>query len=260
MKRTDLTFLFLPVWKRNLIVYRRTWKISFMVPLLEPLFYLAAFGIGLSGLIGDVVYAGDRLSYIQFIAPALLATAIMFNAFFENTYASFVRMYYQKSFDAMLATPLSLEEVVTAEIVWGATKSMLAAVIILGIISVLGFAVYPWALLVIPLAFLGGVVFGSAGMFFTGITPSIDMFNLPFFLLVTPLFLFSGTFFPVSSLPEWGQYLARISPLYHLVELTRLCTMGRMESNLLVSLFYLMGFAAVFYFLSIRSMRKRLIK
>ena len=88
----------------------------------------------------------------------------------------------------------------------------------------------------------------------------ISVFNLPFFLLVTPLFLFSGTFFPVASLPEWGQHLARISPLYHLVELTRLCTMGRMESNLLVSLFYLKGFATVFYFLSIRSMRNRLIK
>jgi len=260
MKRSDLTFLFLPVWKRNLIVYRRIWKVNFMVPLLEPLFYLAAFGIGLSGLIGDVVYAGQELSYIRFIAPALLATAMMFNAFFETTYASFVRMYYQKTFDAMLSTPLSLEEVITAEIVWGATKSMLAAAIILGVISAFGYAAYPWALLVIPLAFLGGMVFGSAGMFFTGITPSIDMFNLPFFLLVTPLFLFSGTFFPVSSLPAWGQYLAQVSPLYHLVELTRLVTMGRMESDPLLSLSYLAVFAAVFYFLSIRSMRKRLIK
>lgn len=260
MKRSDLTLLLLQVWKRNLIVYRRIWKINFMVPLFEPLFYLAAFGVGLSGLIGDVSYAGEELSYIRFIAPALLATAMMFNAFFETTYASFVRMYYQKTFDAMLATPLSLEEVITAEIVWGATKSMLAAAIILGVISVFGYAAYPWALLVIPLAFLGGMAFGSVGMYCTGIIPSIDMFNLPMFLFVTPLFLFSGTFFPVSGLPDWGQYLALASPLYHLVELTRLATMGRMESNILFSLLYLVFFAILFYFLSIRAMRNRLIK
>ncbi len=260
MKRFDLSLLFLSVWKRNLIVYRRIWKVNFMVPLFEPLFYLAAFGIGLSGLIGDVVYAGLDLSYIRFIAPALLATSVMFNAFFETTFASFVRMYYQKTFDAMLSTPLSLEEVITAEIVWGATMSMLAATIILVIISALGFVVYPWGLLVIPLGFLGGLAFGSMGMFFTGIIPSINMFNLPMFLLVTPLFLFSGTFFPVSGLPVWGQYLACISPLYHLVELTRLLTMGIMESNPLISNVYLTGFALIFYFLAIRAMRKRLIK
>ncbi|WP_035244256.1 ABC transporter permease [Desulfonatronovibrio hydrogenovorans] len=260
MKRSDLTLLFVPVWKRNLIVYRRIWKVNFMVPLFEPLFYLAAFGVGLSGLIGDVSYAGQEFSYIRFIAPALLATAMMFNAFFETTYASFVRMYYQKTFDAMLATPLSLEEVITAEIVWGATKSMLAATIILGVISAFGYAVYPWALLVIPLAFLGGMAFGSVGMYCTGITPSIDMFNLPMFLFVTPLFLFSGTFFPVSGLPAWGQYLALVSPLYHLVELTRFVTTGSMESSIVLSLSYLVAFAVLFYFLSIRAMRRRLIK
>jgi lipooligosaccharide transport system permease protein len=260
MKNFNLSLLFFPVWKRNLIVYRRIWKVNFLVPLLEPLFYLAAFGVGLSGLIGDVVYSGHELGYIRFIAPALLATAVMFNAFFETTYASFVRMYYQKTFDAMLSTPLSLEEVITAEIVWGATKSMLASGIILMVISLFGFVSYPWGLMVVPMAFVGGFAFGSVGMYFTGITPSIDMFNLPIFLFVTPLFLFSGTFFPVSGLPVWGQYLANISPLYHLVELTRLVTMGRMESNPFLSIAYLLIFALVFYFLSIRAMRKRLIK
>jgi len=260
MKKIDLTLLFLQVWKRNLIVYRRIWKINFLVPLFEPLFYLAAFGVGLSGLIGDVVYSGHELSYIRFIAPALLATAVMFNAFYETTFSSFVRMYYQKTFDAMLSTPLSLEEVITAEIVWGATKSMMAATIILAVISAFGYVTYPWGLLVIPLAFLGGLGFGSVGMFFTGITPTIDMFNLPMFLFVTPLFLFSGTFFPVSGLPGWGQQIALISPLYHVVELTRLLTMGRMESNPFLSLTYLLIFFLVFYFLSIRVMRKRLIK
>lgn len=260
MKSLDLSWRLFGVWRRNLIVYRRIWKVNFLVPLFEPLFYLAAFGVGLSGLVGEVIYAGEEISYIRFIAPALLATAIMFNAFFETTYASFVRMYYQKTFDAMLATPLSLNEVITAEIVWGATKSLLAAAIILLVITSLGFVNSPLALLVLPLAFLGGLAFGAAGMFFTGITPSIDMFNLPIFLFVTPLFLFSGTFFPVAGLPPWGQNLALLSPLYHLVELTRYLTMGRMETGALLSIGYLAGFALVFYFLSLKTMRRRLIK
>lgn len=251
---------FLRVWHRNLVVYRRIWMVNFMVPLLEPLFYLLAFGIGFSGLIGDVSYAGSETSYVAFIAPALLSTAIMFNSFYETTFASFVRMYYQKTFDALLATPLSLEEVIAAEIVWGATKSVLAAALMLAVIALFGLVRFPEGLLILPLAFLGGMAFGAVGMYFTGITPSIDMFNLPIFLFVTPLFLFSGTFFPVAGLPQWGQAMAAISPLYHLVELSRLAAMGRMEAGLFVSLAYLTAFGALFFFLAVRVMRRRLIK
>lgn len=251
---------FLRVWQRNLVVYRRIWAINFMVPLLEPLFYLLAFGIGFSGLIGDVEYAGLKTSYVAFIAPALLATAMMFNSFYETTFASFVRMYYQKTFDALLATPLSLEEVITGEIVWGATKSVLAAALMLVVISLFGLVRLPEGLLILPLAFLGGLAFGAVGMYFTGITPSIDMFNLPIFLFVTPLFLFSGTFFPVAGLPEWAQYVAVLSPLYHVVELSRLAVMGRMESGFFFSLAYLAVFSAAFFLLAMRAMRRRLIK
>lgn len=251
---------FLRVWQRNLMVYRRTWLINFMVPLLEPLFYLLAFGIGFSGLIGNVDYAGKTMSYVAFIAPALLAIAMMFNAFYETTFASFVRMYYQKTFDALLATPLSLEEVITGEIVWGATKAILASALMLVIIGLFGLIRFPEGLLILPLAFLGGMAFGALGMYVTALTPSIDMFNLPIFLLITPLFLFSGTFFPVAGLPGWGQIVAQVSPLYHLVELSRLTTEGHMEANPIFSLTYLLLFATFFFFLAVRAMRRRLIK
>ncbi len=98
---------FVRVWQRNLTVYQKIWKISFVPPLCEPLFYLLAFGIGFGALVGTITYQGLALSYLMFLAPALLAITIMNNAFFENTYASFVRMYHQKTFDAMLTTPLS---------------------------------------------------------------------------------------------------------------------------------------------------------
>ena len=117
---------FLRVWQRNLTVYQKIWKISFVPPLFEPLFYLLAFGIGFGALVGKIKYQGLEVSYLVFIAPALLAINIMNNAFFENTYASFVRMYHQKTFDAMLATPLSIDEIITGEIIWGATKYVIA--------------------------------------------------------------------------------------------------------------------------------------
>ena len=140
-------------------MYRKIWLVNFLVPLFEPLLYLAAFGIGLSALIGKVSYHGTELSYIEFIAPALLAITIMYNAFFENTYASFVRMYYQKTFDAMMATPLSLEDIIAGEIVWGATKSVIAAAIMLAVISLFGLVHFPHGLSDIAHLFSGRACF-----------------------------------------------------------------------------------------------------
>ena len=255
----DISWRFLSVWRRNLIVYRRIWKVNFLVPLLEPAFYILAFGLGFQGLIDDLRYGGAQLPYIRFMAPALIAIAIMYNAFFETTYASFVRMYYQKTFDGMMTTPLSLEEIILAEIVWSATKATLAATLMMAVLALFGFVALPSGLLIIPLAFLGGLAFGSIGMFFTGITPSIDMFNLPIFLFISPMFLFSGTFFPAAGLPAWAKGTALLFPLYHLVELTRRCSLGFGEINPWISLGYLCCFALCFLALGLHTMRKRLI-
>ena len=257
---TNLSWRFLTVWRRNLVVYRRIWKVNFLVPLLEPAFYILAFGLGFQGLIEGLSYAGQPMAYTRFMAPALVAISIMYNSFFETTYASFVRMYYQKTFDGLMATPLSLEEIILAEIVWSATKATAAALIITTVLGLFGFVAFPHCLLILPLAFLGGLAFGSVGMFFTGFTPSIDMFNLPFFLFITPMFLFSGTFFPTAALPTWAQHAASILPLYHLVELSRFCCLGLMEANPLVSLAYLACFALIFLVVGLRAMRRRLIK
>jgi lipooligosaccharide transport system permease protein len=255
----NISWRFIRVWNRNVLVYRKIWLVNFFVPLLEPLLYLAAFGVGLSALIGKVSYNGDELPYIVFIAPALLAITIMYNSFFENTFASFVRMYYQKTFDAMMATPLSLEDIITGEIVWGATKSVIAAAIMLMVISFFGLAHYPHALLILPLSFLGGLAFGAAGMVCTGIVPSIDMFNLPIFLFITPMFLFGGTFFPSSALPGWAQKLSYGLPLTHLVDLCRAFCLGRMTATLIWSILYLVIFVVLLFPLALVVMRRRLI-
>lgn len=260
MIRWNISRRFLKVWERNLRVYRRTWAISFVPPLLEPVLYLLAFGVGLSALVGSVQYRGAQIHYVAFIAPALLSINIMYNAFFENTYASFVRMYYQKTFDAMLATPLSLEEVITGEIAWGATKSLVATVLMQSVVSLFGLVDYPQGLLILPLAVLGGLAFGSLGMLFTAIVPHIEMFNLPIFLLISPMFLFSGTFFPLEVLPDWVTPLAWALPLTHLVEASRSMALGQLRMELIWHVLYLVGMSAVIFPLALGKMRARLIR
>ena len=251
---------FIRIWQRNLTVYRKSWKISFIPPLLEPLFYLLAFGIGLSGLVGNVRYQGSEISYVGFIAPGLIAISVMYNAFFETTYSSYVRMYYQKTFDAMMATPLSLQEIIAGEIVWGATRSLIASAIMLVVISFFGLLSYPGSLIILPLAFLGGIAFGSIGMVFTGMVANIEMFNLPVFLFITPMFLFSGTFFPTENLPLWAQHFASVLPLTHLVILTRALSLGKLHLSLLWQVSYLLLFSVIFFPLALLKMHKRLIK
>ncbi len=256
----DLSWLFRRVWQRNFTVYRENWHVSFLPPLLEPLFYLLAFGFGLSALVGVIHYEGQAVPYLKFIAPALIAINIMNNAFFENTFASFVRMYYQKTFTAMMATPLSLEEIITGEIVWGATKSVIATAIMLAVISLFGLISYPSGLLLLPVAFLGGLAFGTIGMFFTGVVKNIELFNLPIFLFITPMFLFSGTFFPMNTLPEWAAWLALALPLTHLVKLCRYLGWGRYDMALLGEVLYFIIFLLIFFPLAMTVMRRRLLK
>ena len=260
MIRFDLSRRFLRVWQRNFVVYRKTWKIGFLPPLLEPLFYLAAFGVGLGVMVGRVNYAGEHIPYTTFIAPALIAVNIMQSAFFETTFASFVRMFYQKTFDGMLATPLSVDEVITGELLWGATKSTIGTFLMMLVISAFGLLHYPGAILLLPIAFLGGLAFACAGMICTAIVPTIEVFNLPMFLFITPMFLFGGTFFPLSNLPAWAQFVAYTLPLTHLVEICRGVALGGWRGELIYSLFYLSIWIALFFPLAIVLMRRRLIK
>ncbi len=169
-------------------------------------------------------------------------------------------MHYQRTFDGILGTPVSLEEIIVAEIVWAASKAVAAVTLMLAVLVPIGYADFPRALLCIPVAFLGGLAFGAVGMFFTGMVPTIDMFTLPMFLFITPMFLFSGTFFPLSGIPEPAGFISLLFPLYHLVELTRLLCIGVAESNPFLNLAYLALFTLAFGYLALRSMKRRMVK
>ncbi len=261
-----LTYRVWRVWRRNFDVFTKTILVNFLPALLEPILYLAAFGVGLGALITGTI---EGSSYIQFIGPGLISIAVMYGSFFECTYASFVRMYFQKTFDAIIATPINLDEVIAGELLWGATRATINGTIVLAIVAAFGLVRSPFALLVPPLAFLGGLLFASIGMCFTALAPNIDFFNFPSFLFITPMFLLSGTFFPLTVLPTALQTVAlAVLPLTHLVDLTRGLVLGRMESfvgltpGVLValSIIWMVVVALVFFVLSILLMRRKLIK
>lgn len=257
---TQFSFRVFRVWQRNYEIYLQNWKISFIPPLLEPLFYILAFGVGLSVLVGEFEVAGRTMGYTEFIAPALVSVAIMYNAFFETTYNSFVRMYYQKTYDALLATPLNLEEIILGELLWAATKSLIATLLMGAMISLFGLFHYPGALLLIPLAALGGLCFAALGMICTALVPGIETFNLPIFLGITPMFLFSGTFFPLQNLPGWAQAIAQFLPLTHLVALVRGSALQLWNGWLWLSLLYLLIAVLLLLPLAIALMVRRIVR
>jgi lipooligosaccharide transport system permease protein len=244
------------VWERNRFVFLRTFRVNFLPPLLEPLLYLLSLGYGLGAFVSDI----GGVPYPEFIAPALLAISIMNAGFFETTYSSYVRMYFQKTFDAIIATPLSIEEVITGEILWGATRSLVNAAIMLPVLIIFRVVDLPISLAILPFALLAGFLFASIGMCFTALTPNIETLNLPTFLFITPMFLFSGTFFPLAILPVPLQVFAyAFLPLTHVVLVARMLTLSQVTPLILVSLAWITVVAAITFVLAVNLMKRRLI-
>jgi lipooligosaccharide transport system permease protein len=244
------------VWRRNLQVFLKTYRVNFLPPFLEPVMYLLAIGLG----IGTYVQQVDGIPYVNYIAPAILAISVMNSSFFECTYGSFVRMYYMKTFDAIIATPLTIEDVIAGELLWGATRALIYATIMLPVLLAFRVVAFPVVLLALPFAFLAGLLFATIAMCFTAITPSIDSLNYPAFLFITPMFLFSGTFFPLSLLPQALQYIAyAFLPLTHVVAIMRMLTLADLSPLALFHLAWIVVVTGILFVLSVNLMRKRLI-
>lgn len=245
---------FIRVWQRNRDVFFRLWHSEAPGFVAEPIIVLVAMGLGLGAYVGLV----DGQKYIEFIAPGVIAAYAMFSASFECTYGSFVRMEYQRTYDAIIATPLSVEDVTAGEIFWGATRSFMTGTIILVIAAAFQLVPSPWAVLVPVLAFLEGIMFASIAILFTSIVPAIYSFNYYFTLFITPMFLLSGVFFPLSSFPPIVQTLSWIAPLTPVVHLARGLVNGEFHTDLLWALAIIIVLSAVFFSISLVTMRRRL--
>ncbi|MBI4187512.1 MAG: ABC transporter permease [Chloroflexi bacterium] len=245
---------FIRVWQRDRDVFLKLWHSEAPGFVAEPIIILLAMGTGLGAYVGLV----DGQKYIEFIVPGIIASYAMFSASFECTYGSFVRMEFQRTFDAIIATPLNVEDVIAGEIFWGATRSFMTGTAILIVASAFGLVHSLWALIIPPLAFLEGLMFASIAMLITSFAPSIYSFNYYFTLVVTPMFFFSGVFFPLSSFPEIVQTMSWVVPLTPVVHLTRALVSGQFSLPLLLALTLIIVLTVAFFLTSLTTMKRRL--
>lgn len=245
----------LRVWQRHLKVYTKLYKSSLALNFVEPILYLAALGLGLGAFVREI----KGMPYINFIAPGIIASSSMFAATYECTYGTYVRMVFQKTFDAILATPVNIDDLVAGEIMWGATKSILYGSIIMLVLSIFGLIESAMILLLIPLLFVSGLIFAEISLIFVAIVPGIDSFNYFYTLFMTPMFLFSGIFFPLDGLPEIISKIAFFTPLYHLVNICRAFAVGN-PSFVVKDIAWLFIVAALMAPYSFRLMRRRVVK
>ena len=240
------------VWQRHAKVYTKLYLSSLTLNFVEPILYLTAMGMGLGMFVGEM----EGMPYINYIAPGIVAYSSMFAVSGECTYGTFVRMTFQKTFDAILATPVNLDDLVAGEIMWGATKSALYGTVILAAISAMGLVGSPMVLAAIPVLFVSGLIFAGLAVMYVAVVRGIDWFNYYFTLVITPMFLFSGVFFPLGGLPGWVEKVAFFIPLYHLVRVVRELSAGRWP---LWDMLWLVAAAAIILPYPFRLMRRRLM-
>ena len=244
------------VWQREVSVYKYVYKSTIVSNLMDPLIYLMALGFGL----GAYVNRMQGLPYIQFIAPGLISSSIMTAATFETTINTFVRIHFDRVYEAMMATPVTVEDVVVGEMMWAVTRSTIYATVMLCVVTALGLTRSWYAIFVPFMGILGGWMFATLGLTYTSLLKSIDQVNFYFTLFITPLFLFSGVFYPIDNLPQIVRMIAFLSPLYHLVEIIRPLVLGRLEFGVLIHLAWITGFVLIFTALPVNLLRKRLVK
>jgi len=215
------------VWLRYFAVYRKNLWYGLVTTFVEPILYLMSFGFGLGGVIGEIDAGGGRsVPYRAFVLTGLFGQTLLFQAFFDAAYGGFVRMYYQKVFQAIAVTPVTLSEVLWGELLWCATRATLSASVVVAIGIAIGDFHLMGSLALVPFAFLVGLLFGALGMLIAGWARTIESISYPQYLLIFPMFLFCGVFFPLSNLPGWVQAVASILPLTSVLSIARALALG----------------------------------
>lgn len=244
----------LPVWRRNLRVWRKLMIPSLMGNFGEPVLYLLALGYGLGRLVGHV----EGISYMAFLGSGIVCSSAMTGATFEALYSAFTRLTQQQTWAAMLNTPLEVDDVVAGEIAWAATKALLNSAAILLVAALLGLVTGWQAILVLPVIFLAGLCFAAIAMIVTTVARSYDFFLYYFTLVMTPMLLLSGVFFPLRSLPPAVAAGAQCLPLAQVVLLVRPLMIGQWPARPILSLAVVAAYTVVSFWVSAAIARRRL--
>ena len=245
----------LAVWRRNVVVHLRLWKLNLVAPIIEPVISVLGFGWGIGALVAGKV---TGISYLTFAGAGLLGITVLMRAMFETTYAAYFRMVYQSTYDAILATPVDAESLALAEILWAITHGLFDTLIIMTVLIVFGAATSPWAILA-PLPLLTGATFmAGLSLGITAHVHDIDAFNVYMAVFFSTMYV-SGAFFPLDVLPMWLQIPARVLPMTEAIDLTRAFLTGRFLIRHAYEAAYLLISALVACEWAMRSLRRRMV-
>jgi len=250
-----LSTRFVPVWRRHFLVWRKLAIPSILGNLGEPLIMLFGLGYGLGAVMGEQ----GGTSYFAFLAAGFVASSTMYAASFEALFSAFSRMHVQKTWEAIVNAPMTLDDVLLGEWMWATTKALAAGMCMLLVVALLGYATSPLALAAIPAAVLVALAFGGMGLAINAIANGYDFFSYYMTLVLTPMMMLSGVFFPVAQMPDVIQALARALPLYHGVQMVRSLLSGALPDHLLVHIAVLLGYAAAGFYLATVLTRRRLL-
>ena len=243
------------VWRRNILVWRKLMGPSLTLNFGEPLVYLLGLGYGLGLFIGKM--AG--VDYLTFLASGIIASSAMTTATFEGMYSVYTRMVPQRTYDAMLATPTEVDDILAGEMLWCATKSLINGIAILAVAAILGAVADMRAVLVLPVVFLIGLCFAGPAMVMTSISKGYDFFAYYFTLVITPMFIVCGVFYPTNVLPEFVQRFVQVLPLTHAVALTRPLIVGQPLTDVALHISVLLAYAVIGYYIAVILTRRRLV-
>jgi lipooligosaccharide transport system permease protein len=245
---------FIPIWRRNFMVWKKMAGSSILGHLADPVIYMLGLGYGLGGMLPQI----GGVPYITFLAAGTVCYSTMNSASFEALYSSFARMHEQRTWEAILNTPITLDDIVFSEMVWAASKSLLSGMAVLAVVWVMGLTHSPLSLWIIPLAFLVGLCFAALGLIMTALAPGYDFFMYYFTLVITPMVILCGVFFPVSQLPVWLQSVSSWLPLTHAIDLARPLLTDTVPAHLTFHIAVLLGYALFGFYVALVLFRRRL--
>ena len=251
-----ITLRFWPVLLRNLLVWKKLAVPSVIGNIAEPLITLVAFGYGLGSMIGQI----EGLPYIEYLASGSVAVSAALAATFEALYSAYSRMQVQKTWDSIMNAPIALDDIVFAEMLWAAMKSLFSVTAILMVIFALGISRAPTMLLALPVLAFVGVTFASIALVFNALAKGYDFFTYYFTLVLTPMTFLSGVYFPINQMPGWLQAVAQVLPLTAAVEVVRPLMIGHMPAEILRPLAVLLAYALGGYYLALVLTRRRFFK